>query len=228
MGLSSVPPVCHPSATGLSWLFPLAPQRAGHILGPLGQPQRRLRLGWDLQGLRGWTGTAPRAWPCPDPTPEPGEAGGDGGSPGWAVGQERSWTAAGPTPLLPTQGQVLLTPPPRCHPRGPAGAPPSPATTVTPGKQGCKERQGPAPELRIPTPAQGAAGEPGGAPHPLPRTSGGILTRVSLLQGSLVLSREGESQEQAFSQVRGPRHHWEGASPCLQGWAGAWGVPECL
>lgn len=30
----------------------------------------------------------------------------------------------------------------------------------------------------------------------------GVLTESLLLQGSLVLSREGESQEEAFSQVR--------------------------
>lgn len=43
---------------------------------------------------------------------------------------------------------------------------PSHVPTITLGKQGCKERQGPTLELHIPTPLQGAAGELGAAPHP--------------------------------------------------------------
>lgn len=166
MGLSSVPPVCHPSATGLSWLFPLAPQRAGHILGSLGQPQRRFRLGWDLQGLRGWTGTAPRAWPCPDPTPEPGEAGGDGGSPGWAVGQEQSWTAAGPTPLLPTQGQVLLTASTEVPPPGPSWGTSEPCHHCHPGETGLQGKAGTCPRAPHPNPCAGSSGGTRRGPPP--------------------------------------------------------------
>jgi len=46
------------------------------------------------------------------------------------------------------------------------------------------------------------------------------------LQGSLVLSREWESQEQAFSQVRGSRQCWGGTSPSLQGWGRCLGGPR--
>ena len=57
MGLSTVPPVQHPSSAGLSWLFPLAAQQAGQgRTGSegMGQPQpSMLRLGWDQHGLWG-------------------------------------------------------------------------------------------------------------------------------------------------------------------------------
>lgn len=160
MGLSSVPPVCHPSPTGLSWLFPLALQQTGHIQGSLGQPQRRLRRGWDQQGLWGWTGTAPGQWPCLDPPPEPREAGGDGSSPGCGMRQELGSRAGQqPAPCPPSF-------PCRGHAWVPGGAPSSPVPTVTLGKQGCRERRGSPLDLHMPAPLQGAAGEPGGALHP--------------------------------------------------------------
>lgn len=102
-----------------------------------------------------------------------------------AVGWGRGWEAEldSSQPLVLSPSHAGPCPPSRCHAWVPAGAPPSPVTTVTLGKQGCKERRGSPLDLHVPTPLQGAAGEPGEPSTPLPWTSGGILTRVSSLAG---------------------------------------------
>lgn len=132
----------------------------------LGQPQKMLRHGLGLAGTVGMDWDSPTSLAVPRHPPQSHmrlEGMGTVLAVGWGRSWEQSWTAASPCPSSfprrpgPSWGTSELCH--HCHQTGMQG------------------------ELHIPTPPQGAAGEPGEPPAPLPATSGGILTRVSSLAG---------------------------------------------
>lgn len=128
-----------------------------------------------------WDSLAPPCMTTPGPVPpEPREAGGDGdgtgcgtgGVLGSRAGHQPDQLHVSPMSLPPMQDHVLLTPPPRCPPRLPSGAPPSPVTTVTLGKLRCarKGRDLPlsaCPRALYPTPSAGGSSPSQGLPRTL-------------------------------------------------------------
>lgn len=139
--------------------------------------------------------------------------------------------------LPPMQDQVLLTPPPRYPPWLPAGAPPSPITTVTPQKLRCARKVRdmplpPCPGALHPTPSAGSSSMSQEVPPTLICQGGiswipvGILMRVSSLAGVPGAIPGGGVPGAGFFPGKGVQAVLGGASPCLQGWGRCLGGPR--
>lgn len=195
-----------------------------------------------------WDSFTPPCMTMPGPVPPaPREASGDGDGTRCGVGQvlgsraghQPALLCASPVSLPPMQDQVLLTPPPRYPPWLPAGAPPSPITTVTLQKLRCAKKVRdmpltPCPRALHPTPSTGSSSMSQEVLPTLICQGGitwipvGILMRVSSLAGVPGAIPGGGVPGAGFFPGKGIQAVLGGHHPACRDGTGAWGVPGCL